>query len=406
MKEPQPPWSRLRPLPVVFVIGLFFVLWWRQPSTKAKVPAAAPQSDAVATGDVHGKDPSSSSKTLPPAADAAVTSRELSEEDGLSVLALSGVAMGTTWNVRVVGRQDATDADTVGASIVAALDAVDKAMSTYRPDSELSQLNRLAGGKTMQLSPATATVLAAALRLSEQSEGAFDVTVGPLVRAWGFAAKTTDKPPSADVVKALRERVGFRLVDLDPESGRVTKRVDGVEIDLSAIAKGYAVDMVAAALTAAGHSRFLIEVGGEVVAAGLAPGERAWRLGVERPDADPGTVQEVALMTSGALATSGDYRNVRVLGGKRYSHTIDPRTGAPVKHALASVSVRAKTCTEADGMATTLAVLGPTAGMAFAHRLQVAAFFLVRRDDGSFDQRATPQWQAANDLVHDHVPPE
>ncbi|MEY3014790.1 MAG: Thiamine biosynthesis lipoprotein ApbE precursor, partial [Pseudomonadota bacterium] len=224
-------------------------------------------------------------------------------------------------------------------------------------------------------------------------------TVAPLVRAWGFGADAADEAPDNDALAALRERVGVRHLTLDREAATLSKDRADVTIDLSAVAKGHGVDRAAAAVRAAGYTRFLVEVGGEVVVAGTGPGRRHWRLGIERPDAPPGTVREVVPMRDRALATSGDYRNVRKLGEKRISHTIDPRTGRPVEHALASVSVLADDCRTADGLATALSVLGPEDGMRLCREQKLAAYFLVRREDGSFDGRACPAWQPTIDAM-------
>lgn len=390
MQEPAPPWSRLRPLPVLFVLGLFVALWLRrQPNEKA--PPPSPDQAQKESATPQGRRP------LP----AGVESVRVEEQDGEMVAIFAGAVMGTRWNARILDRIDDEHAVALAEKTQAALDAVDRAMSTYKPESDVSRFNKAAAGTKVEVSAETVTVVAEAMALHEMSDGAFDATVAPLVQAWGFGAGADARPPDQARLTTLRERVGTPHLDLDRKGQTLAKDKDGVRLDLSAVAKGFAVDQAAAALQVQGKARFMIEVGGEVVVRGTAPGGRPWRLGIETPDAAPGTVQEVVPMRDAALATSGDYRNVRMVEGKRMSHTIDPRTGRPVEHALASVSVIAASCMRADGLATTLSVLGPEDGMRFCEAHNVAATFLVRREDGSFDARPCPAWQRALDAVQD-----
>lgn len=303
------------------------------------------------------------------------------------VTQLSGKTMGTTWAVKVVGLpcapQDAQRA------VAAALDGVDQAMSTWKPDSELSRLNRHEGPAPFPLSKATREVLELSLEVSQRSGGAFDVTVGPLVDAWGFGPPGEREPPTEDAIAALREVVGSRHLELS-EAG-VTKAQPRVRVDLSAVAKGYGVDRAAAALEALGARRYLVEVGGELRARGLNAEGAPWQVGVERPDPGARAVQRVVPLIDAALATSGDYRNFFERGGRRFSHTIDPRTGRPIEHALASVSVVADTCARADAWATALNVLGPDEGLALARRERLSAWFVSRQADGGLVEEGTGQ---------------
>ena len=194
---------------------------------------------------------------------------------------------------------------------------------------------------------------------------------------------------------AMRPLVGFERIEIDPSAGTLTKTLAGVTCDLSAIAKGYAVDRVAAALRELGHGDFLVEVGGEVRAQGRRPDGSFWRVAIETPDSNARSVFEVVSLHDLALATSGDYRNYYEVDGRRISHTIDPRTGHPIEHALASVSVLHSDAVHADALATALDVLGPEAGYALAQREGLAAYFIVRREDGSFAPRATPAFERA-----------
>ena len=304
------------------------------------------------------------------------------------VARLSGASMGTTWNVTVVAPGAISD-DALRTLVQVELDAVEHSMSTWKPDSELSRLNRSAPGVWVEVSAPLATVLSAALELWQASDGAFDVTVAPLVRLWGFGPDAAAEPPTQAQLAMTRRRVGSQWIRLE---GRRVLRQHPVEIDLSAIAKGYAVDRVADTLFDAGHENFLVEVGGEVRIAGHNPHGDPWRLGVERPDAGSREVAMRLALSAGAVATSGDYRNFIEYNGTRRSHTIDPRTGAPVTHGLASVTVVSETAMYADGWATALDVLGTTDGLALARQRGLAALFIMRTADG-FEVHATPAFE-------------
>jgi thiamine biosynthesis lipoprotein len=239
----------------------------------------------------------------------------------------------------------------------------------------------------------------AAARLSRESAGAFDVTVGPLVNLWGFGPQAGAAPahpavPGDEALARARQRVGFDKLEVRLDPPALRKEAE-LYVDLSAIAKGHGVDRVAGRLVSAGCSDLLVDVGGEVRAIGRNPGGRVWRVGVETPDpAQLGGVERVLVLDHVAAATSGDYRNYVEVDGQRYSHTIDPRTGRPVSHGLASVTVLHASAMWADGYATALDVLGPEAGFELAERLGLPALFLVR-EDGSFRTRYTPALESA-----------
>ncbi len=309
---------------------------------------------------------------------------------------VQGPTMGTYYRVRAIA--DAGEIEAIRDLAEERLAGVDRAMSTYRDDSEISRFNRLAGDESMVFSEETWAVLELAWRVREESGGAFDPTVGPLVDAWGFGAPGRGPAPipvADDRLAELRRAIGaIELLD----NRRVLKIEDGAALDLSAIAKGWAVDRVSEALLAAGYADHLVEVGGEVRTAGRSPAGDPWRIAIERPPdraADPGQgapepatedvapagLQRVLEFTDGALATSGDYRNYWERDGVRYSHTIDPRTGRPVEHALASASVFHASCAVADAYATALMVLGPEDGLRWADDNGIAALLLVYRGD-------------------------
>lgn len=291
---------------------------------------------------------------------------------------LRGEAMGTTWSARL-GAEASIEPAEAGQLIEAAFNRVNASMSTYREDSELSQLSRHPVGEPFSVSEPLLAVLEAAEDISRRSGGAFDVTVGPLVRLWGFGAGRATSEPTEAELAAARESVGYARLGLDPAGRTATRAVAGLQVDLSAIAKGFAVDLAAEALEGAGVRNYLIELGGELRVSGQRALGKPWRVGIEAPRED-GTraVHRVLVLEAGCVATSGDYRNYRDTPDGRVSHTIDPRVGRPVPRTVASVSVVHPRCTMADGWATALTVLGREEGMAVAEREGLAVLLLAR----------------------------
>jgi thiamine biosynthesis lipoprotein len=279
-------------------------------------------------------------------------------------------------------RQAMTDA------IVGQLERVDTLMSTWRDDSELMRFNSTQSLEPFRVAKETAEVVSVALRVSALSGGALDITVGPLVEAWGFGRGTPPAPPDPATLIALRERVGWERLTLDSSAPALRKGIPTLELDLSAVAKGYAVDSIAAAVQEQGYQSFLVEVGGELRAEGQHLDGASWRVAIETPDVVGRAIHQVVSLEGRGMATSGDYRNYYEQGGKRFSHALDPRTGRPVEHGLASVTVLHATAADADAWATALQVLGPEAGYALAVDEELAAYFIVRRDD-TFESRAT-----------------
>jgi thiamine biosynthesis lipoprotein len=293
-------------------------------------------------------------------------------DSGPEIIKISGTKMGTSYHITVVADQPAP-AD-LAARIDAALDIVDQSMSTYKPQSEISRFNGLPRDSQQSISAEFAEVLAVSKMVWEQSGGALDPTVGPLVDLWGFGPVATDNriPDDQELAKALAE-TGFQYVQV---SDQVLSKTKPVGLDLSAVAKGYGVDQVAQLLEMLALPDYLVEVGGEMRVSGVNPDGNPWRVAVEMPSLMP-QVQRVIALHDGAVATSGDYRNYFVKDGVRYSHTIDPRTGRPIAHSLASVTVLSETCAEADAWATALMVLGEEQGMALAEKLKLAVYMLV-----------------------------
>lgn len=324
-----------------------------------------------------------------------------------------GKTMGTTYHVSYVGTLFSDPVDDISKKVYDALHDVDLRMSTYRDDSELMQFNRSPLNQPVKLSPDIVNLVKESQRISALSDGAYDVTVGPLVNLWGFgpsyhdpkakpvAGEAADKKktirapefiewmlknypgevPSQEAIEKARERVGYQyLVANSADSTLMRKKP--VFVDLSSIAKGYGVDQAAKALKAVGIDRFMVEVGGEVLVSGTKPDGSPWRLAVRGPDLAAG--HPAAIVTPGdkALATSGDYLNFFEIDGQRYSHSINPATGHPEANRLAEVAVISNTVAEADALATMFMVLGDEKGLALANREGIAAYFTYHAGEG------------------------
>lgn len=340
-------------LPALFVVALFVALWVRRPDHN---PAQA------------------------------------------ELWTFTGPIMGTSFTVKVVPGPEPAEGDKGKAesAILAALKDVNQKMSTYQADSELSLFNKSTDTTPVSISKDLHKVIAEAQRVSTASEGAFDITVGPLVNAWGFGPTDMGTPPTEQALEALRPIIGHQRLSLtdDGDSPTLSKEHAKMYVDLSAIAKGFGVDQVARALDSLGYQGYMVEVGGEVRARGTKPDGETWRIGIEKPDASLNAVHEVVMLRDLSMATSGNYRNFYEKDGKRLSHTIDPRTGQPVEHRLASVSVLHEDCMTADAWATALNVLGEDKGFELAKAQDLKAFLLVKQTDGTFTELVTPAFEA------------
>ncbi len=314
----------------------------------------------------------------------------------LHQIEVTGVAMGTSYSVKVVDAAQSLDRAALAEDVAECLETVNQQMSTYRDDSELSRFNAAAADQWFSLSPSTYRVLKEAEHTHEITGGAFDPTVGPLVKLWNFGPgrQATDRVPSDEQIATARAAVGMQHVELRAEPPAARKDLAAVYLDLSAIAKGYAVDQVAELLNAQGITDYMVEVGGEVRTRGHNAENLPWQIAIERPTSGSRTIQRVIAMRDRALATSGDYRNYFEIEGARYCHILDPRSGRPVSHRLASVSVLSDSCMTADALATALFVLGPEEAFAWAKRENLAVLLLVKSDHG-FDEWVTPAMQKA-----------
>ena len=305
---------------------------------------------------------------------------------------LRGETMGTFWSLRFVATAGLPVA-AIQSGVQAELDRIDASMSTYKRDSELSRFNTAAAGSWHRLSAACFEVVEHALQLAQDTDGAYDPTVGPLVNAWGFGPDASQNcAPADEAIVAARERVGWWRIERDAMSCRI-RQPGRAYLDLSSVAKGYAVDVVGDWLNAQGVAAWLVEVGGEMKARGMKPDGTCWRVGIEMPDAPDRYFCTLALKDM-AIATSGDYRRRFTDRDGVYSHHIDARNGRPVPHAVASVSVLAPRALHADPLGTAMTLLGPDRGLAYAQARGLAVLFVLRTEDG-LEPRLTPAFAAA-----------
>ncbi|AUH02444.1 FAD:protein FMN transferase [Prodigiosinella confusarubida] len=306
---------------------------------------------------------------------------------GLQQENLEGKTMGTSYSVKYISKDDQPSPETIKAEIDSRLKTVNNQMSTYLPQSELSRFNQSrAVNQPFPVSPATAEVVREAIRINHQIGGGLDITVGPLVNLWGFGPEgRPDKVPSEAELEQRRALVGLNKLGVNGNA--LIKHIPGLYVDLSSIAKGYGVDVVAEYLQSLNIDNYMVEIGGEVRTKGSNGENKPWHIAIEKPHYGSGqSVQEIIEPGEMAVATSGDYRNYFEANGVRYSHTIDPNTGRPITHRLVSITVLANRCMTADGLATGLDVFGPDLGLEVANRLNIPVFMIVKTDTG-FEER-------------------
>ena len=305
----------------------------------------------------------------------------------------AGEAQGTTYSVKVVTGELSTSRETaIRHAIGIRLEAIDRMMSAYRSDSELSRFNRFHETLPFKASPELIEVVQLAAEVSAVSDGAFDITVAPLVEAWGFgpAQRSKKNPPSDDELATLCADVGYAQIEASSADNTLRKTRPGVQCDLNGIAQGYTVDKLAAGLEAMGYGNYVVELGGEVKAHGVNERGAPWRIGLEKPLVSERSLDQVISPGNKAVSTSGDYRNYYESDGVRISHTIDPHTGRPIAHPLAAVTVIHDSCALADAYATALMVLGPGKGYALAQERGLAARFITHSGPDAFIEKASP----------------
>lgn len=296
-----------------------------------------------------------------------------------TMFVLAGPIMGTDYRITVV-TDSVVDQEKLHQNLLLEMNKVNDSMSHYFPSSELSKLNNAPANQAINLSDKLNQVMTEALLISKQSNGAFDVTLGPIIDLWGFGANgTITEQPSLSEMKAISQSVGYSRLSL--QEGVLIKGHSNTQINLSAIAKGFAVDQVAQTLEKNNFHNYLINIGGELKAAGVNSDSQSWRVGIEKPEL-LGGIQQIITLNNEAVATSGDYLNYVIIDGQQYSHTIDPTTLSPVLHRLASVSVIHQNASTADALATAIMAMGEVQGLKFAEQQQLAAYLVVRDDVG------------------------
>ena len=312
----------------------------------------------------------------------------------LSRLALNGATMGTRWSALTYAPAT-TDAAALQAALAGAVDLVDRQMSTWKPTSDLMRLNAAPLGVWVPLPAELLFVVAKGLAIGRASDGAFDIGLGDLVDAWGFGPGGS-RPDAAAVQSLLsgQRQPTHAVLELDETRGRVRKHAE-LRLDLSGIAKGFGVDEMMRVARSRGLDTVLVALDGELRACGAKPDGTPWAVAVEKPDYDRRSTLGVVALQDAAIATSGDYRRWVDVGPARLSHTMDRRRGGPLRSPVASVTVIAESCVEADAWATALLVLGPTEGSALASRCGLEALFVLRTDRGLSQVPVGTVFQAA-----------
>lgn len=301
--------------------------------------------------------------------------------------------MGTSFNITLVDPPDELDLDQLETAIREVLEKVENIASTYRDDSELSRFNVDPSTDWIRVNPEFCRMASAANDISLMTLGAFDITVGPLVNLWGFGPGNPENEiPTREEIAAAKARVGFKALETDCDRSLMRKSSADVYVDLSGWAKGYAVDQVADLLDAWKLTDYLVEIGGELKIRGHNSQQQKFSIAIEKPLPNNEMAYTLLRLSDVSVATSGDYRNYFEHEGQRYSHSIDPRTGHPVNDELAGVTVVSTNAAYADAMATAFLVLGFEDGLALAEKRQIAAYFLLRTDNG-IEERSSSQFE-------------
>lgn len=304
---------------------------------------------------------------------------------------LSGPTMGSTYSVQYVRHSNGPAASLLKREVEGILAEVDRQMSTYRSDSDIERFNELPANSCQPMPEPVLQLVRVGEQLSRDSDGAFDLTVEPLLNLWGFGPQgREEKVPSAPALAQVQQRVGHGHLRI--EGAQLCKDA-AVEVDFNSIAAGYAVDRMAARLTELGVENFLVEATGELKAVGHKVDGSPWRIALEEPRDDQQVAQRVIALDGYGVSTSGDYRNYFEQDGQRFSHTFDARVGKPITHKLASVTVIHPSALMADGLSTLLLILGPEAGWDYAEKHRIGAFFVMRADKG-FVTRSNPAFDA------------
>ncbi len=297
---------------------------------------------------------------------------------------INGFTMGTTYSIKISDYNTNLNINIsdIRDRVKKELKRINMIFSTYINDSDISKFNNCKGTDWFDTSKELVSIVSIALNVSKLSDGYYDITVGPLVNLWGFGPKKEQrKVPEDSEIKDVLKLIGYKKISIKKNPYQLKKDLPDMYIDLSSIAKGYGVDRIYELLKQMGFSNFLIEIGGEVRTSGVKSEKKDWLIGIASPK-NGFSVNRVVKLKDLSMATSGDYRNYFEKNGIRYSHTIDPKTGYPIKHKLASVSVIHKSCTLADAYATAIDVMGEKRGMKFAESLKLPVYMIIRKNNG------------------------
>ena len=295
---------------------------------------------------------------------------------------INGKTMGTSYSVKLVYRGTKPDVSIIKLQLDELLRDFNQSLSTYIPDSEISKFNKSKVTEWFKVDSDFISTINIARDIHDKTN-VFDPTIGPIINLWGFGEDGIwNNPPKKEKLESLRNEVGFDKLILDKKISSIRKTNPKIKINLSAIAKGYGVDVVYRYLENIGSQNFMVEIGGEIRTKGQKMNNKPWKVGIESPDIAGSSLQKIIKLNDMGMATSGNYRNYFEKDGVRYSHIIDPQTLSPVTHKLASVTVTAENCVLADGWATALLVLGPSEGLKVADKFGISAFFIVSNDQG------------------------
>ncbi len=300
-----------------------------------------------------------------------------------SVIEFSGPTMGTRYSVKLVTNPETADIEALKSQVDARLEQLNAIFSTYISDSELMQFNAAAEDQAIAISKELFWVMSFGKKLASDSNGYFDMTIRPLVELWGFGKKAR----SGEMIPAEQVQAAMEMInkgdDIDLSMMKESAmKYSELSVDLSAIAKGYAVDQLVELLNDQGFDNLLVEVGGEIKAQGEKPGGQPWVIGIEKPVTEARAIEQLIKVTDMAMATSGDYRNYFEVDGQRLSHIIDPKTGYPITHNLVSATVLDENCMVADGLATAMLAMGPQKAKQLAVRYNAPVYLITKTDEG------------------------
>ena len=306
------------------------------------------------------------------------------QNNNYKIVLINGLTMGTTYSIKIKTADTVVNQEKIRAGIEKILLEINQKMSTYIVDSELSVINFSNSLDSNLISDDLFKVISHANTISKTTNGAFDITVGPLVNLWGFGPnKSENKIPPNEEIELIKKNIGYKKIYLNKETTSIKKLHPDLYVDLSGIAKGFAVDKIALYLNSYNLENYLVEIGGELIAKGTNEDNEVWQIGIENPN---NNLAKIIGLKDIAMATSGDYRNYFEKNGVRYSHTINPNTGKPIKHKLASVTVLDKTAMNADALATAFMVLGPAKTIELANELKIGVYLIIKNDENFYEE--------------------